>query len=62
MVSRLTWPSTLPPGWTVEWNPTSAGDDQEERWTRLRLTSYLSLVKFRCNKNNVYYFQTPMMM
>jgi hypothetical protein len=30
MVARLTWPSTLPPGWTVEWNPASEGDDQEE--------------------------------
>jgi hypothetical protein len=30
MVSGLTWPSTLPPGWTDEWNPASAGDGQEE--------------------------------
>nr|ACN36108.1 unknown [Zea mays] len=25
MVAGVTWLSTLPPGWTVEWDPTSAG-------------------------------------
>jgi hypothetical protein len=29
MVSGLTWSSTLPLGWTVEWNPATVGDDQE---------------------------------
>jgi hypothetical protein len=30
MVAGVTWPSTLPPGWTVEWDPTSAGEEHEE--------------------------------
>jgi hypothetical protein len=30
MVFGLTCPSTLPPGWIVEWNPALVGDDQEE--------------------------------
>jgi hypothetical protein len=31
MVDGLTWPSTLPPGWTVEWkDATTTGEDQEE--------------------------------
>jgi hypothetical protein len=30
MVARVTWPSILPPGWTVEWDPTSAEDEHEE--------------------------------
>jgi hypothetical protein len=30
MVDGVTWPSTLPPGWTVEWDVAPAGEDQEE--------------------------------
>jgi hypothetical protein len=30
MVAGVTWSSTLPPGWTVEWDPTSAGEEHEE--------------------------------
>jgi hypothetical protein len=30
MVDGVTWPSTLPPGWTVEWDATLTGEDQEE--------------------------------
>jgi hypothetical protein len=26
----VTWSSTLPLGWTVEWDPTSAGEEHEE--------------------------------
>jgi hypothetical protein len=26
----VTWPSTLPPGWTVEWDAALAGEEQEE--------------------------------
>jgi hypothetical protein len=26
----VTWPSILPPGWTVEWDPTSAEEEHEE--------------------------------
>jgi hypothetical protein len=26
----VTWPSSLPPGWTVEWDAASTGEDQEE--------------------------------
>jgi hypothetical protein len=34
MVDGVTWPSTLPPGWTVEWDAASTGEDQEEYWAR----------------------------
>jgi hypothetical protein len=27
MVDGVTWPSTLPPSWTVEWDATSTGED-----------------------------------
>jgi hypothetical protein len=27
MVDGVTWPSTLPPGWTVEWDAASAKED-----------------------------------
>jgi hypothetical protein len=30
MVDGVTWPSTLPPDWTVEWEAPSTGEDQEE--------------------------------
>jgi hypothetical protein len=30
MVDGVTCPSTLPPGWTVEWDAASIGEDQEE--------------------------------
>jgi hypothetical protein len=30
MVAGVTWPTTLPPGWTVEWDTTSAGEEHEE--------------------------------
>jgi hypothetical protein len=26
----VTWPTTLPPGWTVEWDATPTGEEQEE--------------------------------
>jgi hypothetical protein len=26
----VTWPTTLPPGWTVEWDVAPAGEEQEE--------------------------------
>jgi hypothetical protein len=26
----VTWPSILPPGWTVEWDPASAEEEHEE--------------------------------
>jgi hypothetical protein len=26
----VTWPSILPLGWTVEWDPTSAEEEHEE--------------------------------
>jgi hypothetical protein len=26
----VTWPTTLPPGWTVEWDAASMGEEQEE--------------------------------
>jgi hypothetical protein len=30
MVVGVTWPSILPPGWTVEWDPTSAEEEHLE--------------------------------
>jgi hypothetical protein len=30
MVAGITWPSTLPPGWTVEWDPASAEEEHED--------------------------------
>jgi hypothetical protein len=29
MVDGVTWPTTLPPGWTVEWDAAPAGEEQE---------------------------------
>jgi hypothetical protein len=29
MVDGVNWPATLPPGWTVGWDATSAEEDQE---------------------------------
>jgi hypothetical protein len=26
----VTWPSILPPGWTVEWDPASAEEEHDE--------------------------------
>jgi hypothetical protein len=34
MVDGVTWLATLPLGLTVEWDATSAGEDQEEYWAR----------------------------
>jgi hypothetical protein len=57
MVAGVTWPSILPPGWTVEWDPASAEEEHEEWWDRLpHLSVYLSLVSFRCTSNNDDYF------
>jgi hypothetical protein len=33
MVAGVTWPSILPPGWTVEWDPTSAEEDMRSDGT-----------------------------
>ena len=30
MIASLTWPCTLPPGWSVEWDMTPANDDNAE--------------------------------
>ena len=29
-IASLTWPCTLPPGWSVEWDTTPANDDNAE--------------------------------
>jgi hypothetical protein len=34
IVDGVTWPTTLPPGWTVEWHAAPAGEEQEELWAR----------------------------
>jgi hypothetical protein len=28
MVDGVTWPTTLPPGWTVEWDAAPAGEER----------------------------------
>jgi hypothetical protein len=43
MVDGVTWPTTLSPGWTVEWDATSAGEDQEQ-WAMLCPTPHLSML------------------
>jgi hypothetical protein len=30
MVDGVTWPTTLPLGWTVEWDAAPEGEEQEE--------------------------------
>jgi hypothetical protein len=30
MVDGVTWPTTLPPGWTVEWDAAPVGEEHEE--------------------------------
>jgi hypothetical protein len=30
MVDGVTWPTTLPPGWTVKWDAAPAEENQEE--------------------------------
>jgi hypothetical protein len=30
MVDGVTWPTTLPPGWTVEWDAAPAVEEPEE--------------------------------
>jgi hypothetical protein len=30
MVDGVTWPTTLPPGWTVQWDAAPAREEQEE--------------------------------
>jgi hypothetical protein len=29
MVDGVTWTTTLPPGWTVEWDAAPAGEEEE---------------------------------
>jgi hypothetical protein len=30
MVDGVTWPTTLRPGWTIEWDAAPAGEEKEE--------------------------------
>jgi hypothetical protein len=30
IVDGVTWPTTLPPGWMVEWDAAPAGEEHEE--------------------------------
>jgi hypothetical protein len=48
MVAGVTWPSILPPGWTVEWDPISAEEEhgeigQASPSLRLFIVSYIPL-------------------
>jgi hypothetical protein len=46
MVAGVTWPSILPPGWTVEWDPTSVEEEHEDLWDRLPHLSVYFFVSF----------------
>jgi hypothetical protein len=34
MVDGVTWPTTMPLGWTIEWDAAPAGEEQKEYWAR----------------------------
>jgi hypothetical protein len=52
MVDGVTWPSTLPPGWTVEWDAAPAGDEEEEEWARpCPVPQHLTLSTIRYSLN-----------
>jgi hypothetical protein len=44
MVDGVTWPTTLPPGWTVEWDAAPAGEEQVEEWARPYPIPHLSTI------------------
>jgi hypothetical protein len=37
MVDGVTWPTTVPPGWTVEWDVAPAEEEQEESLLQIML-------------------------
>jgi hypothetical protein len=41
MVDGVTWPTTLPPGWTVEWDAAPTGEEQED--SGLGLAQFLAI-------------------
>jgi hypothetical protein len=48
----VTWPTTLPLGWTVEWDVAPAGEEQEEQWARpCPIPRHSTLSTIRCNLN-----------
>jgi hypothetical protein len=50
MVDGVTWPTTLPPGWTVEWDAAPIGAEQEEEWARPCPIPHLSTISIiRCS-------------
>jgi hypothetical protein len=56
MIASLTWPCTLPPGWSVEWDTTPADGDNNE-WCHVRASSWHPVSSFswtrfifRCKK------------
>jgi len=46
MIASLTWPCTLPPGWSVEWDTTPASDGNAE-WCHVRASSWHHVSSFR---------------
>ena len=61
-IAILTWPCTLPPGWSVEWDLTPANDDNAE-WCHVRDSSWHSVSSiswthyiFHCKSELWYYF------
>jgi hypothetical protein len=46
MVDGVTSPSTLPLGWTVEWDAASTGEDQEESLSIIRCILIMNLFSF----------------
>jgi hypothetical protein len=41
MVAGVTWPSILPPGWTVEWDPTSAEEEHRSDGTGFPILPFI---------------------
>ena len=46
MIASLTWPYTLPPGWSVEWDTTPTNNDNAER-CHVRASSWHHVLSFR---------------
>jgi hypothetical protein len=45
MVDGVTWPTTLPPGWTVEWDVASTGDRRQLLSAAFYFVNFYSLLE-----------------
>jgi hypothetical protein len=46
MVDGVTWPATLPLGWTVEWDATSAGEAKRSSGLGLALFLVIDVIYY----------------